>query len=68
MNKMNFLKNTKFGRPSIAQIVFLVVGLILVVGGFFFVRSLVTCWTITALPGKAPSNCGTVTSGNEDSR
>jgi len=27
------------------------------------VRGLVTCWTITALPGTAPSNCGTVAAG-----
>jgi LCP family protein required for cell wall assembly len=33
------------------------------VGAFFFTRGFVTCWTITALPGTAPSNCGTVTAG-----
>ena len=53
MNKMNFLKNIKFGRPSVMQIIFIVVGLVLAVGGFFFVRGLVTCWTITPLPGSA---------------
>jgi LCP family protein required for cell wall assembly len=63
MNKMNFLKNIKWGRPSVMQIVFIVVGLILAVGGFFFVRSFITCWTITPLPGSPPSNCGTVTGG-----
>lgn len=45
------------------QIVIIAVGILLVVGGFFFVRGLVTCWTITPLPGSAPSNCGTVTGG-----
>jgi len=64
MNKMNFLKNIKFGRPSVAQIVFWVAALVLTVGGFFFVRSIVTCWTITPLPGMPPSSCGTVTAGD----
>jgi len=63
MNKMNFLKNIKFRRPSVVQIILIVVGLLLAVGGFFFVRGLVTCWTITPLPGMPPSNCGTVTAG-----
>lgn len=63
MNKMTFLRNIKFGRPSIPQIAVVVVGLLLAVGGYFFVRGLVTCWTITPLPGSPPSNCGTVTAG-----
>lgn len=66
MNKMNFLKNIKFGRPSLTLIIVIVVGILLAVGGFFFVRGLVTCWTITRLPGSTPSNCGTVTSGLDD--
>lgn len=65
MNKANFFKNIKFGRPSVMQIVLIVVGILLAVSGFFFVRSLVTCWRITALPGTPPSNCGTVTGGVE---
>src|SRR6266516_4904919 len=63
MNNMNFLKNIKLGRLAIAQIIFIVAGVLLAVGGFFFVRGLVTCWTITSLPGMAPANCGTVTAG-----
>jgi LCP family protein required for cell wall assembly len=63
MNKMNFLKNIKWGRPSVMQIVFIVVGLILTVASFFIVRNFITCWTITPLPGSPPSNCGTVTGG-----
>ncbi len=63
MNNMNFLKNIKLGRPAIVQIIFIVAGVLLAVGGFFFVRGLVTCWTITSLPGMAPSTCGTVTGG-----
>lgn len=60
MNKMNFFRNIKFARPSITQIIFIVIGLILAIGGFAFIRGLVTCWTITPLPGTAPANCGTV--------
>ena len=45
MNKMNFFKNLKMGRSSVpfGQIILIVVGLLLAVGGFFFVRGLVTC-------------------------
>jgi LCP family protein required for cell wall assembly len=63
MNKMNFFKNIKLRRPSVMQIIFVVVGLALTVSSYFFVRGLVTCWRITALAGSPPSNCGTVTSG-----
>lgn len=64
MNRMNFLKNIKLGHPSVMQIVVIAAGLLLAVGGFFFVRGLVTCWTITPLPGYTPSKCGTVTRGD----
>jgi len=60
---MNFLKNIKFERPTVRQIIFWVISLALVVGGFIFTRQLVTCWTITPLPGMPPSDCGTVTAG-----
>jgi len=33
------------------------------VTAFIFARNLTTCWTITPLPGIAPANCGTVSSG-----
>ena len=65
MNKMNFLKNIKLGRPSVMQIIVVAAGILLGVGGFFFVRGLITCWTLTPLPGSVPSNCGTVTGGND---
>jgi len=58
MNKMNFLK-----RPSVGQIIFWVIAIALAVGGFYFVRGLVTCWIITPLPGMTPSDCGTVSAG-----
>lgn len=63
MNRFDFLRNMKWGRPSIAQMVVIVVGILLAVGGFLFVRGLVTCWRITPLPGSPPSNCGTVSAG-----
>jgi LCP family protein required for cell wall assembly len=63
MKNMNFLKNIKLERPSVKQIIFWGIALALVVGGFLFTRNLVTCWTITPLPGSPPSDCGTVTAG-----
>ncbi len=63
MNRMKFIKDIKIGRPSTMQIVVIVAGLILAVGGFFLTRNLVTCWRITPLPGTPPSNCGTVEAG-----
>ena len=63
MNRMNFVKNIKFERPSTRQIIFIVLALVLAVGGFYFVRGLITCWTITPLPGRPPSDCGTITAG-----
>jgi LCP family protein required for cell wall assembly len=65
MNKMNFPKTIKFGRPSVMQIIFIVAGLILTIVSFFFVRNFVACWTITDLPGRAPANCGTVSGGSD---
>ena len=62
-NNVNFLKNIKFGHISAPQIIFWGIAVILAVTGFYFVRGLVTCWTITPLPGRPPSNCGTVTAG-----
>jgi polyisoprenyl-teichoic acid--peptidoglycan teichoic acid transferase len=65
MNKMNFFKNVKIARPSVMQIIFIAVGILLALGGYFFVRGLITCWTLTPLAGSAPSNCGTLTGGND---
>lgn len=54
----NFLKNIKVG-----QIIFWVVAVGLAVGGYVFVRNIISCWTITQLPGEPPSDCGTVIAG-----
>jgi polyisoprenyl-teichoic acid--peptidoglycan teichoic acid transferase len=61
MNIMNSLKNIKLGRPAVGQVVFWVVAAAVAIGGYFFVRGLITCWTITPLPGRPPSDCGTIT-------
>ena len=45
------------------QIVFWVVAAGLAVAGYFFVRGIVTCWTITPIPGMTPADCGTITAG-----
>jgi len=66
MNKTAFFKNTKFGRLSAPQIIFAGSAVILAVTSFYFVRGLVTCWTITPLPGRPPANCGTVTAGQDE--
>ena len=63
MNRLNFFNNINFRRPSIIQIILIVAGILVAVGGFFFTRGLVTCWTITPLAGKPPASCGTVTEG-----
>jgi LCP family protein required for cell wall assembly len=62
MNKLNF-NNIKLGRPSTGQIIFWAIAIGVSVAGFIFVRGLITCWTITPLPGMTPSNCGTVSGG-----
>lgn len=54
----NFVKNIKPG-----QIIFWVIALVITVVAYFFVRNIISCWTITDLPGQEPANCGTVTAG-----
>jgi polyisoprenyl-teichoic acid--peptidoglycan teichoic acid transferase len=66
MNKTNFLKPIKLGRLSAPQIIFGGIGVILAVTSFYFVRGLVTCWTITPLPGMPPANCGTVAAAQDE--
>jgi polyisoprenyl-teichoic acid--peptidoglycan teichoic acid transferase len=63
MNRFTFLKTIKFQRPSLIQIAVIAAGILVALGGYFFMRGLVTCWTITQLAGKPPSSCGTVTEG-----
>jgi len=58
---MSIFKNIK--HPSIGQIIFWVATIALAISGFYFVRGIVVCWSATALPGSAPSSCGTSASG-----
>ena len=55
MKKLNlsFLKRIPIGR-----VIIIVVALILAISAFFAVSNFVTCWSITRLPGMAPSSCG----------
>jgi LCP family protein required for cell wall assembly len=57
---MNSLKNIK--RPSVGQIIFWVIAILLAIVAFYFVRGLVTCWSATSLPGIRPSSCGSTSS------
>lgn len=66
MNNLRFAKNIRIRRPSAPQIIFFGIAVVLAVAGFYFVRGLVTCWTITPLPGRPPSSCGTVTAGLDE--
>ena len=60
---MNLLKNIKLARPSVGSIIFWGFLVVAGIGGFLFVRNIVTCWIITPLPGLPPSDCGTVAAG-----
>ncbi|MDK1080653.1 MAG: LCP family protein [Anaerolineae bacterium] len=53
---LNFVK-----RISIAQIIIVVVAIIVAFPIFYTIRNFVTCWSISELPGMAPSICGTET-------
>jgi LCP family protein required for cell wall assembly len=49
----------KLKRPSPGQIVLWALAVVLAVGSAIFLKDFVACWTITALPGVPPQNCGT---------
>jgi polyisoprenyl-teichoic acid--peptidoglycan teichoic acid transferase len=65
MKTLNSFKNAKLGTLSLFQVIFWGIVLVFALGGFLFIRGIVSCWTITSLPGTTPSNCGTITSGLE---
>ncbi len=50
-------------RPTIAQLILIGVGLALAIVLFIFLNGFVACWTLTALPGIAPSTCGSQSAG-----
>ncbi|HEX7620653.1 MAG TPA: LCP family protein [Anaerolineales bacterium] len=62
--KVKFLDNLRtLKRPTTGQFIWMGVGLIIAVGLFVFLRGLVSCWRLTALPGVAPSSCAGQTTG-----
>ncbi|GAB4400764.1 MAG: hypothetical protein OHK003_26680 [Anaerolineales bacterium] len=63
MDRFEFLKNIKIGRPAISQIIFWVITVALAVTAYIVVSDFTQCWTFTNLPGIPPAQCGvTVTS------
>ncbi|HNN14793.1 MAG TPA: LCP family protein [Anaerolineales bacterium] len=62
MNRFEFLKKIKLGRPSVGGIIFWGVTLALALGAFIFTNNLTQCWTFTKLPGIAPASCGQASS------
>ncbi|MCE7860418.1 MAG: LytR family transcriptional regulator [Chloroflexi bacterium CFX2] len=64
MDRFEFLKNIKIGRPSIGQIIFWVVTLALAVTVFIMVGNFTQCWTFTELPGIPPAQCGVVSTSD----
>lgn len=58
MNRFEFLKKIKIGRPSVGQIVFWAATLALAVATFIVVSNFTQCWTVTDLPGIPPAKCG----------
>ena len=60
MNRFEFLKKIKYpklGRPSVGQIIFWGVTLLLGIGAFIFARNFTTCFAIANLPGISPASC-----------
>jgi polyisoprenyl-teichoic acid--peptidoglycan teichoic acid transferase len=65
MDRFEFLKNIKIGRPSISQIIFWVVTVALAITAFIVVSNFTQCWTFTQLPGIPPAQCGVTTQGGD---
>ena len=60
MNRLEFLKKIKlppFTRPSIKQMIFWGVTLMLAGALFVFARGFTACWQVTKLPGRMPDTC-----------
>jgi LCP family protein required for cell wall assembly len=65
MSKFEFLKNIKFGRPTVKQMIFWGVTLALSIAAFIFISNFTQCWTLTSLPGIPPASCGVTTNGED---
>jgi LCP family protein required for cell wall assembly len=56
--KLDFLAKIRTQkRPTLAQLIWLGLGLVAALVVFFFLRDFVACWKLTALPGIQPSKC-----------
>jgi len=64
MDRFEFLKNIKIGRPTIPQIIFWVVTAALAITAFIVVSNFTQCWTFTELPGIPPAQCGVNAGGD----
>jgi LCP family protein required for cell wall assembly len=64
MDRFEFLKNIKIGRPTVPQIIFWVATVVLAITAFFVVNNFTQCWTFTNLPGIAPAKCGETTTSD----
>jgi len=65
MNTLNNFRKTKLRSLPIGQLIFWSIILVIAISGFIFIRGLVTCWTITSLPGIPPSDCGKAIVGSD---
>ncbi|MBI3168111.1 MAG: LCP family protein [Chloroflexi bacterium] len=64
MDRFEFLKKIKIGRPSVPQIIFWVITITLAVTAFIAVSNFTQCWTFTNLPGIPPAQCGVTTTSD----
>lgn len=64
MKPFDFLKNMKIARPTVPQIIFWAVTVILAIGAFVVVNNFTQCWTFTELPGIPPATCGVTSSSD----
>ncbi len=65
MKRFEFLKKIKFGRPSIAGVIFWVISLALAIGVSVLAYNLTLCWNLTDLPGISPTTCGGTSDAGE---
>lgn len=60
MNRFEFLKKIRFpvfNRPSVRQMIFWGITVVLAISVFFLARNLTACFSLANLPGIAPATC-----------
>ena len=62
-NMLKRFPKFKIKRPSLGQVILWVAAVVIAVVGGIFVKNMIVCWTITALPGTPPQSCGTTGGG-----